>query len=247
MFDAIGVSERTRKPWTVAVSFTGQMVMIGLAVVVPLVSTEGLPHMRWVSIPEPPHALTHRPAPAAVKRTALVPSQVYKRMILLPSSIPEKAVILQDPQVMPSMAEGPGVVGGFDGPGGGSGHNVIDTLVASLPAPVAPPAPTVAREPVKEVKRIVVGGLVQAGRLLSGPQPVYPPLARAARVEGVVHLRAIISRDGTIMDLKAVSGHPLLIPAAVAAVQRWTFRPTYLNGDPVEVATEIDVNFTLQR
>jgi periplasmic protein TonB len=198
MFDAIGVSERTRKPWTVAVSFAGQMVMIGLAVVVPLVSTEGLPHMRWVSIPEPPRALTHRPAPAAMKRSSVVPSQVYKRMLVIPTSIPAKAVILQDPQVMPSTGEGVGVVGGFDGPGG-PGGGVINTLVASLPAPVAPPAPTVAREPAKEVKRIVVGGKVQAGRLLSGPQPVYPPLARAARVEGVVHLRAIISGTARLL------------------------------------------------
>jgi protein TonB len=88
---------------------------------------------------------------------------------------------------------------------------------------------------------------VQEGKLISGPRPVYPPLARQARVEGTVRLEAVISREGVILNLRAVSGHPLLIPAAVAAVQQWVFRPTSLNGDPVEVATVIDVNFTLQK
>jgi len=88
---------------------------------------------------------------------------------------------------------------------------------------------------------------VQQGKLLSGPRPVYPQLARAARIEGTVRLEAVISREGAILNLRAVSGHPLLIPAALAAVEQWTFRPTFLNGDPVEVATTIDVTFTLQK
>ena len=84
------------------------------------------------------------------------------------------------------------------------------------------------------------------GKLVSGPMPVYPPLARQARIAGVVRLEAVISREGTVLNLHVVSGHPLLVPAALAAVQRWIFSPTYLNGDPVEVASEIEVNFTLQ-
>ncbi len=92
-----------------------------------------------------------------------------------------------------------------------------------------------------------MGGSVLQAKRISGPQPVYPPLAKQARVEGTVRLQAVISREGTILNLRAVSGHPLLIPAALAAVEQWVFRPTYLNGDPVEVATEIDVNFTLQK
>src|SRR6202042_3362545 len=81
---------------------------------------------------------------------------------------------------------------------------------------------------------------------ISGPRPLYPPLAKAARVSGQVHLKAVIARDGTILDLRVIGGHPLLIPAALAAVKQWVFQPTYLNGDPVEVATEIIVDFTLQ-
>ena len=77
--------------------------------------------------------------------------------------------------------------------------------------------------------------------------PVYPPLAKQARIQGTVRLNAIISRDGTIQNLQLVSGHPLLAPAALAAVKQWVYEPTLLNGEPVEVVTVIDVNFTLSQ
>jgi protein TonB len=81
--------------------------------------------------------------------------------------------------------------------------------------------------------------------LIFQPRFEYPALAKMARIQGVVRLEAVISRDGTIQSLKVISGHPLLIKAALDAVQRWRYQPTLLNGQPVEVATEIDVNFAL--
>jgi protein TonB len=75
--------------------------------------------------------------------------------------------------------------------------------------------------------------------------PVYPPLARQARIQGTVRFTAVIGKDGTIQNLKLVSGHPLLVPAAGEAVKQWVYKPTLLAGEPVEVLTEIDVNFTL--
>jgi len=86
---------------------------------------------------------------------------------------------------------------------------------------------------------------VEQAKLIFQPKPEYPQLAKMARIQGVVRLEAIISKDGTIQDLKTLSGHPLLIKAAYEAVQRWRYQPTLLNGEPVEVVTEIDVNFTL--
>ena len=74
--------------------------------------------------------------------------------------------------------------------------------------------------------------------------PVYPPLARQARVKGAVLLSANISKDGTVETLRAISGHPMLVPAAIDAVKQWRFKPYVLNGKPVPVNTEIDVNFT---
>jgi protein TonB len=83
------------------------------------------------------------------------------------------------------------------------------------------------------------------GNLIYKPQPVYPPMARAARIQGAVILRAIISKAGTIENLQALSGHPLLIPAAIEAVKQWRYRPYVLNGEPVEVETQVAVNFIL--
>lgn len=90
-----------------------------------------------------------------------------------------------------------------------------------------------------------VGGNVQHTKLISQPRPNYPIEAKQARIQGVVKLYALIGKDGTIRELNVVSGHPLLAPAAIEAVKQWVYQPTLLNGDPVEVETEIDVNFTL--
>lgn len=76
-------------------------------------------------------------------------------------------------------------------------------------------------------------------------QPAYPPLARAARIQGSVVLQAIISKTGTIQNLQALSGHPMLVPSALDAVRQWRYRPYFLNGEPVEVETQITVNFIL--
>jgi protein TonB len=81
--------------------------------------------------------------------------------------------------------------------------------------------------------------------LINQTRPVYPPLARQARIQGTVKLTAIIAKDGTIEKLEVLSGHPLLIPAALQAVKEWRYKPTLLNGEPVEVVTQVDVNFTL--
>jgi protein TonB len=86
---------------------------------------------------------------------------------------------------------------------------------------------------------------VQSARLVRQPKPQYPPLARQARIQGTVRFNAIIGKDGNIANLTLVSGHPLLVPAATAAVKQWQYKPTLLNGEPVEVVTVIDVNFTL--
>jgi protein TonB len=112
------------------------------------------------------------------------------------------------------------------------------------PPPPKEPIPAAAENPPgKEPNRVRQGGAVQEAKIVRRVIPAYPPLARQARVQGVVKLMGIIARDGTIQHLQVLSGHPLLVPAAVAAVRQWLYRPTYLNGDPVEVQAPIDVNF----
>jgi TonB family protein len=95
--------------------------------------------------------------------------------------------------------------------------------------------------------KLRVGGNVQAVKLIQQPKPTYPLEAKQARIEGVVKLDAWIGKDGTIKNLTVASGHPLLVPAALEAVRQWVYQPTLLNGEAVDVDTEIDVNFTLAR
>jgi protein TonB len=112
-----------------------------------------------------------------------------------------------------------------------------------------PPPPPEVKAPPKPANpgRVKVGGNVQAAKLVQQPRPVYPPLAKQARISGVVRLNAVIGKDGHILNLQVVQGHPLLTQSALDAVKNWVYQPTLLNGDPVEVVTQIDVNFTLSQ
>ena len=112
-------------------------------------------------------------------------------------------------------------------------------------APPPPPPPPVKEAPV--VRQIKVGGNVQAANLIKKVTPVYPALAKSARIQGTVRFTAVIGKDGTIQNLQLVSGHPMLVQAATDAVKQWVYKPTLLNGEAVEVITQIDVNFTLSQ
>lgn len=116
--------------------------------------------------------------------------------------------------------------------------------------PLPPPPPVVAKEtpkPFEPPKQVVVGGKVQEAKLIRRVMPAYSPLAKQAGVSGLVRLSAVIAEDGTIQSLRAVSGHPLLVPAAMEAVRQWVYSPTLLNERAVQVVTQIDVNFVLSR
>ena len=118
-------------------------------------------------------------------------------------------------------------------------------VMPAAPPPPPPPAKVEGKPPVPQ--RIRVGANVQAANLIHKVTPVYPPLARQARIQGTVRFTAIIGKDGTIQNLQLVTGHPLLVAAAQEAVKQWQYKPTLLNGEPVEVVTQIDVNFTLSQ
>jgi TonB family protein len=110
----------------------------------------------------------------------------------------------------------------------------------TLPPPSPPPPSGSPRQ-----ERIRVASNVQQNNLIHKVDPVYPPLARQARIQGTVRLVAIIGRDGSVRNLELVSGHPLMVEAARQAVMQWLYKPTILNGQPVEVVTQIDVVFAL--
>jgi TonB family protein len=156
----------------------------------------------------------------------LSPDDVRQAMQAPVSKLPMSPRIVSPPS---------GVAGGVIGGIAGS---------AQTTAPLPPPPP-VSNENSPTPRRLPVGANVQQAKLIRQPKPVYPPLARQARVEGTVKLDAIIAKDGTVQDLKVVSGDPLLAPAALEAVKQWVYSPTKVNGEFVEVATQIDVNFSL--
>jgi protein TonB len=104
--------------------------------------------------------------------------------------------------------------------------------------------PVMPARPAAPTRAIRASSLLE-GNLIRRVQPVYPPLARNVRVQGAVVLSAVISKDGAIENLQVLSGHPLLVQAAIEAVRQWRYRPYILNSEPVEVETQITVNFTL--
>ena len=153
-----------------------------------------------------------------------------------PTKIPEKVQMIKEDEAPPPVMSA-GVVGGVPGgiPGGAM-NGVIGGIVSSTPVAV----PKVATP-----QRVRVSQGVTQGLLIRKIQPNYPPLARQARIQGSVLLQAEISKDGTIENLHLISGHPMLAPAAIEAVKQWKYKPYILNGEPVEVETQITVNFTL--
>jgi periplasmic protein TonB len=212
------------------------LVIIGM-VLVPLIYTQALPKgqlMTFVVAPPPPPPPPPPPAPAQQVRIIRPPTA--QEIMQAPRVIPKTIAIVKD-QPQPSASVG--VVGGV--PGGMPGGSVGGVLGGILGSAAPPPPPPKAATP----KRIRVGGQVEAARIIYQPKPDYPPLAKMARIQGTVRLEAVISKDGTIQDLKVLNGHPLLVKSALEAVQKWRYQPTLLNGEPVEVVTEIDVNFTL--
>jgi TonB family protein len=138
------------------------------------------------------------------------------------------------------------------------GTNGTRTLQIIAPGG-SPPAPAPLRESLTVTEsapsamagsppeRIKVGGNVQSMMIVSKVPPVYPELAKSARVSGVVHLAAVIAKDGTMQELHSLGGPALLIQSAMDAVKQWVYRPTFVNGQPVSVETTIDVNFTLSQ
>jgi periplasmic protein TonB len=252
MFEQTFVEGKTKKTWTVLVAFLAQTAFLIIAVILPMIYFDVLPKttltMSLVAPPPPPPP-PPPPAPAAaVKIVKVIPRQFDAGRLMAPKSVPKEIVTIKEEDLPPASSGGGGVVGGVaGGVAGGAPGGVLGGIIGSVPTAALPPPPPPPVKVVEKLKRITIGGNVQQAKLVRQPKPVYPPLAKQARISGVVHLAAIISKDGTIMDLKVISGHPLLIPSALEAVKQWVYQPTLLNGEPVEVSTQIDVNFTLSQ
>jgi len=229
-----------RSKWTTFISFFLQAILLGVLILIPLIYTEALPKqqlMTFLVAPPPPPPPPPPPAAAPVVRTKPIQSEVINGQLRTPTQIPKKVEMIKEEEAPPPSSAIGGVVGGVPGgvPGGQMG-GVIGGIISSTPVAV----PKVATP-----QRVRVSQGVTEGLLLHKVTPQYPPLARQARISGSVVLQAVISKDGTIQGLRLVSGHPMLAPAAIEAVKQWRYKPYILNGEPVEVDTQITVNFTL--
>jgi protein TonB len=238
-----------KRPWTVGLSLLIQVSIIGVLVLIPLIFTESLSGgkmMTFLAAPPPPPPPPPPPAAAPVHVVKMV-REFDDGQLHAPKEIPKEIAMIKEEELPPPSSGGVGVPGGVPGgtPGGQMG-GVIGGIVSSAPT-AAPPPPPPPPKPVETPKRINVGGNVQAARAISRPNPVYPQLARQARIQGVVRLEAVIDESGKITDLKVIQGHPLLVQAALDAVRQWRYQPTVLNNVAVQVATTIDVNFTLSQ
>jgi protein TonB len=150
-----------------------------------------------------------------------------------PTKIPKDIKMVKEEAAPPTMTAG---VAGMSGMGSGSG--VPGGVMGGIGAA---PAPVVKLAAPKGPARVSSG--VISGLKIAGANPTYPPIARAAHVSGAVVLQALISKEGTIKNLKVVSGPEMLRTAATEAVQNWRYKPYLLNGEPTEVDTQITVNF----
>ncbi len=231
----VNVNAQTRKPWTVGASLTAQIVIVAALLIAPLLRIpsirpvlQGPTTVRLIKTEPPP------PPPLAGKESFTRVRRPVELFLTAPRTIP--AHIDMTPEAPQEIVTIPGTP--FSGSGVLSGLTALDTAPPVHPKPVPVPP--------RDTRPLLVSSGVQAAKLIYGPKPVYPPLARAARVEGVVRLLAVISSEGTIQNLQLISGPPLLVAAALQAIGQWKYQATVLNAQPVPVTTEIDVTFTLK-
>jgi protein TonB len=239
MFEQTFVEARggAKRASSLGVSLVLQVVALSLLVIAPYLFSEHLVFTGMTDpMPPPMYSPTIQlgsaaPTPAHVVRVAsAVPRPTSA--LTAPSHIPDRVERVNSAN---ATAPAPDLVPvGVASGGAGVPWGKADGLVAFAPPSIGAPP-----------ERLKVGGNVQSAKCVACAPPVYPRFAVVGRIQGTVRMHAIIGRDGSVADLQVVSGHPLLVRAAMEAVRNWRYAPTLLNGLPVEVDTIIDVNFTL--
>lgn len=238
MFSELVVSDARpgdkRKSGALVVSAVVQAGCLLVLILIPLIYTQALPKAIlktvWVAIPGSAAPPVAPPVPARSSPRSF--RLLNHNVLTAPRSIPTHVSIIVESELPPeepaegSLTSGPGV----------------DLLsMATAPAehlsrPAAPPSVP---------QRVPVTSSIEAAKLISRVRPIYPPLAIRARIQGNVVLHAIISKEGGVSELQVLSGHPLLVSAALEAVRQWRYSPALLSGQPVEVETTITVSFVL--
>jgi periplasmic protein TonB len=229
--------ERSRRGWTTLTSFGLQALLVGLLLCLPWLRPDVVPFIHKLATPISLGSPSPEPVaqPHAAGGGGLRPHVVSPMILMTPRWIPVGTSHAADVVAPPGIDAGVGISSDRVGIPGGALFSAADGV-----RPVIPPAPPAITHTVR-ISQISEGDLVHK------IQPVYPPIARRARIEGRVLLEAVISEEGRIEKLHVVSGQPMLVQAAIEAVSQWRYRPYLLNNEPVEVETQITVNFTLSR
>ena len=244
-------SGKTRRPWMVLAGAAFEAALIGVVILVPLMFVETLPErglFKALMLAPVPMAPPAPPPPMIAKRipkAAAVARKFNPAVLVSPVVVPKEVAIISEAPVLQADVVVGGVPGGIPGVAGGMGNGYLSATVAVAPPPPPPAPKVVAAAAPSGPKQITVGGDVEEAMLLHQVRPVYPPMARAARITGTVRMKAVIGTDGTIKNLTAMSGHPMLLDAAMNAVRQWVYKPTVLDGVLMEVNTEIVVHFNL--
>jgi len=247
-------ANKAKRIWTASLGVTGQALLVGAMIVVPLFWPEAIPRAAFaLVVPAAPPGTRNSTKTEGRPHRFIRPARPfqYNRGFTQPNVIPAVALRIVEP--LEATYSDAAVIGGIGQGGSGNGNSLIDSIINSageLPRPAPAPQPVIAEKPKPaptETPRIRVGGVVKEPILVRRIDPRYPDIARHAGISGAVRLTGVIGVDGHIRDLAVVSGNPLLTPAAVEAVRQWLYQPTRLNGEPIEVITEIVVTFTLSR
>jgi len=228
-----------RRTTSTFVSLGLQSALLAGIVALPLFTSQGLPAHRWLTAPVPIAAPPADPPPEReptrnpAAATTIIPNDGVIRM---PRRIPRTIDTSPEP-------DRPRGVYPFGVPGGDPNGRPDGVLNSILTASAGPPPPL---PPPTAPRRLLISRY-DPGMLIHQVTPVYPHTALITRTEGAVVLRAIVGKDGTVKDLRVVSGNPFLTAAALDAVRQWQFKPYILNGAPIEIETQVTVNFVLNR
>jgi protein TonB len=242
-------SHRHRSPLDWVASIGMHFAVLAVLLILPLYFTTGLDYQKlnltFLATPMMPAAPPPPPpmASSTARPARVTPVRVIKPgQLTAPTFIPKEVVTTSGGSGAPPDESLMGVAGGVPGgiPGGQVGGVLGGVLGGALKG-VQPPAPPVAAGPRAPVR---VGGEVKPPRLLFGPEPEYPPLAKMSRISGVVIIEAIIDEKGNVRGMRAISGHPILIPAALSAVSKRRYEPTILDGQPTPIDLRVEVSFS---
>ncbi len=231
---------KTRRKSSTVASFILQVMLVGVIVLIPLIFTQALPLKEMTKTmlvaPPPPPPPPPPPSASAPHPVEPVKSEIQETgRLITPTKVPKQVAMIKESAAPPPVA---GVAGGVPGGvAGGQLGGVIGGVVGAVPTAAPKLAPS--------TQRVHVSQGVTEGLLVHKVVPEYPAIAKQEHVEGAVQLEAVIGKDGSVKNVKAQGGNPLLVRAAMDAVKQWKYKPYILNGQPVEVDTNITVNFKL--